>query len=132
MGDKVKGDKFSGDKVGRDKYSIGQAGAVGSGAQAKNINFYNTPITAETDIDLKQLAEELKKLRKEMKRIASDASHDAAIGKIATAEEAAKNSEQSKVLETLGSVGEWALGIAEKIAIPLATAVIKSALGMQV
>ena len=51
-------------------------------------------------------------------------------GEVALAEEAAKAGNGTKTLEHLKNAGEWALGVAEKIVIPLATAALKTALGL--
>lgn len=75
------------------------------------------------------LANELEELRKELLLKASGAPQYAAIGEVANAEIAARGDDKpklAKALANLGSAGQWALGIAEKIGVPLVTAALKS------
>ncbi len=117
-----------GDKVIGDKYVTGQAGAVGPGAQATNVTFQNAPQT--TKLDLEKLAEELRKLREEMQQLAKDSEHQDEMEKVTAAEDAAKNGDESRVIETLKTVGAWTLGVAEKVGVTVAVAAIKSAFGI--
>jgi uncharacterized protein YjbI with pentapeptide repeats len=113
--------------MSRDTYNIpGQAGAVGPGAQARNNTFQQ--IQAGASIDLPKLADELGRLRAAMKADCTGTrEQDKAIGVVADAEEAATKGDGSAVLQYLKSAGEWTLGIAEKIGVPVAIEVLKRA-----
>jgi len=113
-----------------DKYVTGQAGAVGPGAQAHQITFTQLWSQVESDIPLNRLGPELALLRKAMKNEATGPEQDVAIGAVAAAEQAANNGSGPKTLELLRSAGKWGLEVAEKIGVGVATAAIKSALGL--
>ena len=109
-----------------DTFNIhGQAGAVGPGAQARNNIFQQI----QAGIDLPKLAEELGRLRNTMKgEGAGTREQDKAIGVVADAEEAAANGDGPAALQYLKSAGEWTLGVAEKIGVPLAVEALKRAM----
>jgi hypothetical protein len=113
-----------------DKYIVGQAGAVGPGAHANGITFNQIWNQIEGTIDLPGLVAELAVLRRSMKDEATEPEQDIAIGAVAAAEQAAKSGNGPKALEFLKSAGKWSLDVAQKIGIGLATAAIKSALGV--
>lgn len=122
---------WGGKLVMGDEYNVsGQAGAVGPGAHAHDMNFTQIGSQLEKSMDLAQLAEELSKLRQAMKVVATDAEHDIAVSDIARAEQAAKTKDSSKVAQYLQSAGKWTLEIASKIGVPLATEALKKAIGM--
>ena len=108
-----------------DTYNIsGQAGAVGPGAHAHD----NTFQQIQSGIDLPKLAEELGRLRASMKGEATGTrEQDKAIGAVADAEEAATRGDGPAVLRYLRDAGIWALGIAEKIGVTVATDYLKKA-----
>ena len=117
----------------RDKYETqGQAGAVGSNARVHDINFnqlWNQNKDLQ-DSDLHKLSEELSQLRGVLKKEAKTLENDKSVGEVASAEEAAKAGNGPKTLEHLKNAGKWALGAAEKIGIPLATAALKASVGL--
>jgi uncharacterized protein YjbI with pentapeptide repeats len=120
---------IEGTAMTRDTYNIpGQAGAVGPGAQARNNTFQQ--IQAGTGIDLPKLADELGRLRAAMKgETTGTREQDKAIGVVADAEEAATKGDGPAVLQYLKGAGEWTLGIAEKIGVPVAIEVLKRVIG---
>ncbi len=65
-----------------------------------------------------------------MQTEATTAEHYSEIGDIANAEIEAAKGNESKALEYLSKTGKWSLGIAEKIGVGVATAAIKSTLGI--
>jgi len=114
-----------------DQYNIpGQAGAVGPQAHAHDITFTQTWNQLKESVDLDKLAEELRQLRVAMEESASEPGHRMATGAIAAAEESARQKDGPKVIEYLKSGGKWALGVAEKIGVGVATVAIKGALGL--
>ena len=114
-----------------DQYNVsGQAGAVGPQAHAHDITFTQTWSQIENSVDLPKLAEELRQLREVMEKSASEPGHHLAAGAIAAAEESARQNDGPKVVEYLKAGGKWALGIAEKIGVGVATLALKAALGL--
>ena len=113
-----------------DVYDVKQAGIVGKGAHADNVNFLQIWQDQQNKLDLNSLTNELSKLRDAMKSEATTAEHDLEMGAIAKAEIEAKKNNGPKVLEALSNVGKWTLEIAEKIGVGLATAAIKTTLGL--
>jgi hypothetical protein len=113
-----------------DKYVTGQAGAVGPGSHAHDMTFNQAWSQLEDSIDLPRLAEELALLQRAMKQEASRPEHETAIEAVAAAEQAATEGNGPKTIERLKSGGKWALDIAVKIGTGLATAAIKSAIGL--
>jgi uncharacterized protein YjbI with pentapeptide repeats len=109
-----------------DTYNIsGQAGAVGPSAHAQD----NTFQQIQSGIDLPKLAEELGRLRGTMKGEATGTrEQDKAIGAVADAEEAAVKGDGPAALRYLKGAGTWALGIAEKIGVNVATEALKRAI----
>jgi hypothetical protein len=110
-----------------DKYEISgsQVGAVGRGAHAQDVTF----VQQSQEIDIQALAEELGRLRIALRERGTDAEHDLAVGEIAAAEAAAKQGDTEGTLRHLKQAGEWALGVATEIGVPVATAALKSLLG---
>jgi hypothetical protein len=114
----------------RDKYTTGQANFVGPGTHAQGITFNQIWNQTGGAIDLPRLSEELALLRREMKNEAEEPEHDVAVGAIAAAERSAKDGNGPEALEWLKSAGKWALSVAEKIGVGVATAALKAALGV--
>jgi hypothetical protein len=116
----------------RDKYDIkGSAvGAVGPHSHAHDINFQQIWDEASSSIELEKLSEELSKLSSALKEKAKVPEHFHAIAEIAEAEAASKSGNGGKALEHLKRAGNWSLGIAEKIGIGVATAALKTAMGL--
>jgi hypothetical protein len=81
-------------------------------------------------VDLPKLAGELERLRTELAPSAKTSEHFAEIGAIASAEMEAQKGNGEKAVEALSKTGKWSLGVAEKIGVGLATAVIKTSLGL--
>jgi hypothetical protein len=112
------------------KYQAGQAGAIGPGAHAHDVNFSQIWNQLAYTIDLPSLAAELSKLRATLKEKATDDEHDIAIGSLALAEQAAKKGNGSKTLEYLAKAGKWALDAATQIGATIAAEAIRKSLGM--
>jgi uncharacterized protein YjbI with pentapeptide repeats len=109
------------------KYVVGQAGSVGDNAHAHNMTFQQA--WNQSNIDLTQLAEELTRLRAAMKQETQGTrEQDKAIVVVADAEEAAINGDGPTTLQHLKAVGTWALSVAEKIGVTVATEAIKRAM----
>ncbi len=118
-------------EIMRDKYETnGQAGAVGPKAHAHDMDFNQLWNQSSSEIDLPGLAEELLQLRQALKEEAKTLEHDTAVGEIAAAATAAEAGDGPKALEHLKNAGRWTLGVAEKIGTALATAALKTALGL--
>jgi hypothetical protein len=113
-----------------DKYEAGQAGAMGPNAHAHDMTFSQIWQQSKGEIDLNQLADELKSLRKALMPDATSAEKVLEVGLIAQAETEAKQGNGSKVLEYLSKVGKWGVGVAEKIGVNVATAAIKTSMGL--
>lgn len=112
----------------RDRYDVkGQTGAVGAGAHAQDMTFNQIWNENKNDINLPALAAELSKLRLKLKDKATEAEHYSSMGAIASAESCAKKGDGPEALEYLSKAGKWALGIAEKIGVPVATEALKVA-----
>jgi hypothetical protein len=105
------------------KYVVGQAGAVGDNASARDMTFQQ--VWSQSSIDLPRLAEELKRLRTAMKEADGKDEQDEAIGAVAAAEKAAIKSDGPTTLQHLKTAGKWTLGIAEKIGVPLVVETMK-------
>lgn len=136
-GDVVGGDKVGGDKVGRDKVSGNKGDTFDikdSPGSGRNISMQDVDIRQNRTefgekIDLRLLAQELERLRVEMKSQASSAEHDVAVGAVALAQAEAKRGDESKALTYLSKAGQWALDVATKIGVSVATDAIKKAMG---
>ncbi len=114
-----------------DNYNIrGQVGAIGPGAHTHDINFNQIWNENKSDIDLPALAVELSKLRQKLKDEATEAEHYSSMGAIASAESCAKKGDGPGALEYLSKAGKWALDIANKIGVPVATEALKKAIGL--
>lgn len=85
----------------------------------------------KNQIDLSQLAKELAELRAAMRRKADSSEQDMAVGKIASAEEAAKMNNGPSVLQHLKDAGKWALDVAKEIGAKLTVEVLKDTLGLK-
>lgn len=114
-----------------DEYNIGQAGAVGSNPHAHDMTFNQIGGNIEKRMDLSELAGELATLRQAMKGEATEPEHDAAVGEVAKAEQAAQAKDSSKVAESLKGAGTWAVDVATKIGTTLATEALKESMGMK-
>jgi hypothetical protein len=117
---------IEGPTMSRDTYNIpGQAGAVGPGARTHD----NTFQQIQSGIDLPKLAEELGRVRDTMKGEATGKrEQDTEISAVAYAEEAAAKGDGPTALRYLKGAETWALGIAEKIGVAVATEALKRAI----
>jgi hypothetical protein len=113
-----------------DTYSAGQVGAMGPYSHAHNMTFQQIWSQNQATFDLQKLSEELRQLRNAMRPEATASDQDAALGSVALAEQAASLGDGPSVLKNLQDAGKWALSVAEKIGVGLATAAVKTALGM--
>lgn len=113
-----------------DNYKVGQAMAVGPGAQASNGTLQQVWNEAGGNIDLAQLAAELATLRTALRAEATSAEEDVAIGAIAQAETAAIAKDGPGAIAHLRNGSKWVLGVAEKIGVAVAISAIKTALGL--
>jgi hypothetical protein len=65
-----------------------------------------------------------------MKSEAEDTGHYEAIAAISAAEDAAKNGDQTTTLAKLRAAGSWALDVATKIGVSIASEALKKAIGL--
>jgi hypothetical protein len=114
----------------RDVYQAGQAGAMGPGAKADNMNFVQVLREAIGGSSLADLANELESLRSAMLVDAKSAEQDAAVSAVADAEAAAKKGDSKGVLSFLKSAGQWGLDVATKIGTTVAGAAIQKSMGL--
>ena len=113
-----------------DKYEAGQVGAQGPNSHANDIAFNQIWQQNQGTLDLPSLTSELVKLRESMQQEASTAEHYSELGAIANAEIESEKGDGPKALEALSKAGKWSLGIAEKIGVGVASAAIKTTLGV--
>ncbi|MBP3957726.1 hypothetical protein J8F10_20945 [Gemmata sp. G18] len=119
---------FEGPAEMRDSYQAGQAGAMGPGAKAENINFIQILRDSIGESSLADLAKELERLRGSMLAESKNAEQDASVAAIAEAESAAKKGDAKGVLSYLKSAGKWALDVATKIGTGVASKAIEKAM----
>jgi hypothetical protein len=114
-----------------DKYEVkGQVGAVGRHAEAHDMTFNQVWSESKGAVDLTELAKELEQLRREARTQATTVEDDESTAEIGRAQRAAEEGDGPRALSHLAKAGRWALGVAEKIGVGVATAAIKSAVGM--
>jgi hypothetical protein len=117
-----------------DKINVGAAHVVmGSHASARDISTEGSVRQQTANFaDLKAVADELAVLRKALRKENSDddVERDAEIGAIALAEQAARGGDHNKMVAHLRPAGKWALEIASRIGVSLASSAIKSAMGL--
>jgi hypothetical protein len=118
-----------------DTYNIsGQAGAVGPNARAQDMTFNQLQQIGSRiaePMDLAALASELETLRQALKKEAVSEEHNIAVVDIGAAKRAAEAKDSEKLVESLKSAGKWALDVATKIGVSLATEAIKQSMGMK-
>ena len=118
--------------MNNDTYNIsGQAGAVGPNAHAHDMTFTQIGSRIEQSMDLTTLASELEVLRQALKKEATTEEHDIAVADVGKAKKAAEAKNSAKLAESLKSAGKWALDVATKIGVSLATDAIKQSTGMK-
>ncbi|MDR6317442.1 hypothetical protein [Actinoplanes couchii] len=112
-----------------DHYEVGQAGSVGPRSVAVGQNFTQVWHKTSADVDLRELAAELSRLREAARGFTTGSPEDElALAEIATAENAAKADDGAKVLRHLARAGEWALAIAKTIGVPVAVRALEAAI----
>lgn len=104
--------------------------AVGPNAEVHDITFSQTVNHIEQTMDLSQLADELARLRQAMSQEATETEQYIAVGEVARAEQAAKEKDSTKMVKSLKSAGGWALDVATKIGVSLASEALKHSMGM--
>lgn len=77
---------------------------------------------------LEKLAAELGELKVAMVSEAKEPAHFEAVSKVVAAEEEAKNGNGPKTLKYLSGAGKWALNVASKIAVTVASEALKKSL----
>ena len=117
-------------KKNGDTYSVGQAGAVGPNSEASHFQMTQNIGNNLEDVDMEALGKEFETLRLELKRLSQSPEHDMAVGAIASAEIEIKRGDRSKAKEHMKQAGIWAFDVATKIGVGLATAALKTALGL--
>jgi hypothetical protein len=105
--------------------------AVGPNAQAHDIGFNQLVHQIEQTVDMIQLSDELARLRQAMTQEATETDQHIAIGEVAKAEQAAKAKDSTRVVRSLRAAGGWALDVATKIGVSLATEVLKNSMMMR-
>jgi hypothetical protein len=113
-------------------YNVGTAGVfvVGAGAHVHNVEVTQDFSSHVTQINLPLLADELARLRAAMRADAKTLEQDAAVGAVADAEIAARAGDRPRALERLKAAGKWALDVAMKIGVEIATSALKVQLGL--
>jgi len=109
-------------------YNYGQAGAIGPGAHAHDMNFNQIWLETGDKIDLSTLASELVELQSKLIKEATEPEHYSSLAEIGHAENSAKKGDGAKALEHLSKAGKWTLDIAEKIGVPVAIDALKMVL----
>ncbi len=113
-----------------DFYHASQAGAVGPGAKADNMNFIQVLREAIGENSLADLAADLERLRSAMLVDSTGADQDQAVAAVAGAEAAAKKGDAEGVLDYLKAAGRWALNVAIKIGTGIAQKAIERSMGV--
>ncbi len=113
-----------------DTHSAGQAGAIGPGATASQITFQQVWARLQGPASVEELAKELSVLQTAMRSAASEPEHELSIGAVAAAEAAVKAGDGVRTLEYLKTAGNWALDVATKIGVNMASSALKGSLGL--
>jgi hypothetical protein len=77
------------------------------------------------------LASEFETLRQALKKEAVTEEHDIVVAEVGKAKKATEAKDSAKLAESLKSAGKWALDVATKIGVSLATEAIKQPTGMK-
>jgi hypothetical protein len=118
---------FMGDQI---NVTGSQVGGIGDGNIIANNEFRQRWEQSANDIDLAALAIELRQLRSALQSSATTADEAAALGEAAQAEIAASKGDGPLVMQRLKSAGRWLWEKAEELAMPLAAAALRQALGL--
>ena len=106
-----------------DTYNVqGQAGAVGRGAHAHDMDFQQVWQQRAGDIDLTALAADLGVLANAMQGQAREPDQHAATGSVRAAQQAAADGDGPAALSYLARAGGWALAVADKAGVGAAAA----------
>jgi hypothetical protein len=116
--------------MSNDTYNAGQVGAMGPHAQASNMSFVQNSLQLPTDIDLRTLSSELAQLRAEMRKNANEPEEDEAVSAVGKAEKAAAARDRTGTLQNLKAAGRWALDVATKLGVSVASKALEHSLGM--
>jgi hypothetical protein len=100
------------------------------GDHAQNVTVTQAWNNFSSNINLVELADQLRRLGEALGNEAKEPSQKLAVGAIAAAEQSARDKDGPKVLEYLKTAGKWAFDVAEKIGVELAKDAIKVALGL--
>lgn len=114
----------------RDTFIVGRAGAVGPKASAANTTFNENYGTILQGIEMVALAEGLATLKQNMAGKATTTEHFNTIAAVSAAEDAARSGDETTVVEKLKAAGTWALDVATKIGVTVASEAIKKASGL--
>ncbi len=110
-----------------DRYEVGQAGSVGPNSIAVGQHFKQVWNKASADIDLTQLAQELRAVRMRARALASGApEEDVALAEVANAEVAAQQGDGPRALGHLAKAGAWIADVARQIGVPVAIKALES------
>ena len=128
--------------VNSENFTVGTLGGTGGQSNVATGNNPRVNIRSEDSStnsivyqtgDMAKLVDEFSKLRAALLPRAHDAEHYAAIGAVASAEIAAKESQSSTIgqaLSALGTGGKWVFDVATEIGVHLAAAALKPYLGL--
>jgi hypothetical protein len=112
-----------------DRYEVNQAGAVGPSSVAIGQHFTQIWQKASPEIDLNQLAQELRAVRERARALSSGApEEDVAMAEVANAELAAQDGNGPRALSHLAKAGAWILDVARQIGVPVAIGALESTL----
>ncbi len=114
--------------MARDTYIFNKAVSVGPNASATNTIFNEN--YGLQGIEMAPLAEALATLKQSMAGQATTTEHFNAIAAVSAAEDAARGGDKVGVIEKLKAAGSWALDVATKVGVEVATEAIKKASGL--
>jgi hypothetical protein len=118
-----------------DTYNINakNVGGVGPGDHRLTIN--QGQKASAQQIDVRELAKELARLHAQMQADMKGGpdlpERQAAVGAVEAAEEAAKEGDRTTALQRLTGAGQWALDVATKVGVGIATEALKISMGMK-
>ena len=113
-----------------DTYIAYQAGAFGSNAQAREINFQQAIAQNGAQVDVTQLERELTILMTELRTQANTPQHFTALAEVSSAELAVKGGDGNKATAHLRKAGKWVLDVATELGCGLVAETIKATLGL--
>ncbi len=104
--------------------------SLAQGTSAKSSSNSNNVVSSSgiSGVDLKILVSDLDQLRVGMRAVAQELEHDEAVTAVGKALKAAEIGDEKSVAGHLKTAGKWALGIAEKLALSIATEAIKDSM----